>query len=210
MRVSVFWHPFLSNTMNKFKDMFGIYIGFILGVLLVALPLYQNIMGNRPLSSDNPNIYSTVQAGADEQPEITQSGEAVQISIPSVGINLAVINGEYYSSTQSWSLSDSEALFARGTTIPNNKEGNTFIYGHSINEVFGRLPGIKIGDEAQISTSNNLVFTYVFEGSKETSPDDVALFGYKGAPILTLQTCSGMWSQNRSLFVFSLKEVAVK
>jgi hypothetical protein len=36
-------------------------------------------------------------------------------------------------------------------------------------------------------------------------PTDATLFEYKGKPILTIQTCSGVWYQNRQLFTFDLE-----
>lgn len=189
--------------------MFGIYIGFLLGGLLLCMPVIQNIISSRPLDTNNPSVYSTAKAESQSTPIETPlySGKPKQIIIESVGIDLPVEIGQYNPSLRTWTLNDTSAFFAEITPEPNNKEGNTFIYGHNESSVFESLPGVNIGDEARIITDNGLQFTYTLEGSKQTTPDDLELFSYKGAPVLTLQTCTGIWMENRTLFVFSLKEV---
>lgn len=135
-------------------------------------------------------------------------GEPVQIDLPSVNISIPVINGFYYKSSNSWSLSTDKAQYATITPMPNNQGGNTFIYGHNRWEVFYRLPKIKMGDEAIVTTKNKHKFIYKLIDVNTTKPDDTSIFTYKGAPILTLQTCTGMWYENRTLFKFQLVKVA--
>jgi LPXTG-site transpeptidase (sortase) family protein len=98
------------------------------------------------------------------------------------------------------------AQYATVTVQPNNKEGNTFIYAHNRVGVFHTLSRINVGDTVIITTDNGHTLTYKFRTSYETNPNDTSLFSYKGAPILTLQTCSGVWYQNRQLFTFDLVE----
>lgn len=136
------------------------------------------------------------------------SGHPANISFPSVGINLPVIDGVYNPNTKDWTLTPNKAQYAAITSQPNNVGGNTFIYGHALPQVFGNLPNIKAGDKALVTTDNGYTFTYVFQHSIEVPPTDTSLFGYKGAPILTVQTCSGTWYQNRQLFTFTLQSVA--
>jgi sortase (surface protein transpeptidase) len=134
-------------------------------------------------------------------------GKPVHLQIPSVGINLSVAEGRFNAATGKWTLSNDKAHYAVKTPLSNNARGNTFVYGHNRKEVFRALPKIQIGAEATIVTQNGRSFVYVFKGAYETTPDDNSLFEYQGAPILTLQTCSGVWNQNRQLFTFELKEV---
>lgn len=127
--------------------------------------------------------------------------------MPSVDLEVAIIDGVIDVSTQTWTLTKNKAQFAVITTPPNNKEGNTFIYGHNRKEVFSKLLHVRDGAEAHIKTENGLTFTYDFRDRRTTSPDDVAIFAYKGAPILTLQTCTGLFFQNRDFFTFGFKGV---
>lgn len=132
------------------------------------------------------------------------SGEPVRIQIPALQIDLPVIDGYYNKNSKTWTLTKDKVQYAAITPQPNNQEGNTFMYGHNRPGVFNTLNKIKPGDEVSITTANGHTLTYIFRTSYETSPTDVSLFEYKGAPILTIQTCSGLWYQNRQLFTFDL------
>lgn len=133
-------------------------------------------------------------------------GSPVRISIPALKINVPIINGYYDTKKQDWTLTNDSAQYAVITPLPNDAAGNTFVYGHNKSQVFGRLPTIKPGQEAHVYTNSGRRFTYIFESARTTSPSDNSIFLYEGKPILTLQTCSGFFSQNRELFTFSFKE----
>ena len=90
------------------------------------------------------------------------------------------------------------------TSRPNTTSGNTFIYGHNRSNVFSRLLKIKPGSVAYVTTDNNQRFIYRLSRSFTTNPNDSSILYYQGAPILTLQTCSGANFQDRTLFVFEL------
>ena len=156
----------------------------------------------KPLSQ----VLSRQKTAVNDEPLI--SGSPVRISVPSVNIDLKVIPGYYYPSSQSWTLSDTDAQFATMTAKPNNKAGDTFIYGHALMNVFGRLPKIQTGAQATITADNGHTFTYTFQTSSIVTPGDTSLFTYQGQPVLILQTCTGTHFQNRQLFVFNLSKVS--
>ena len=131
-------------------------------------------------------------------------GQPVRLDLPSLGLSLQVIDGYFNSQTRTWTLTTDKVQYATITPEPNNAAGNTFIYGHYRREVFANLHKIAVGDVAVIRTSNDHLFTYRFRSSRVTNPNDVALFSYQGPPILTLQTCTGLFYQNRQLFTFDL------
>jgi LPXTG-site transpeptidase (sortase) family protein len=138
------------------------------------------------------------------QQPVVFKGEPVRLQIPALKIDLNVIDGYYNKNSKTWTLTKDMAQYATITPQPNNQEGNTFIYGHNRPGVFNTLSKIAVGDEAIITTDNGHVFTYRFRTAYETNPNDNSLFQYTGAPILTVQTCSGVWYQNRQLFTFDL------
>jgi LPXTG-site transpeptidase (sortase) family protein len=146
-----------------------------------------------------PHPKSSVKAGT---PLV--AGHPSSISIPSIGINIPVIDGFYNTKTRDWTLSLDKAQFAATTAQPNNKQGNTFIYGHYRVGVFYTLPHIQTGDEATVTTDNGYVFTYKFYQTYPTQPTDTSVLHYQGPPMLTLQTCSGSFYQNRQMYLFSL------
>lgn len=135
------------------------------------------------------------------------SGKPVRVQIPALKLDLAVAEGHFNPTNRTWTLSNDKAHYAVNTRLANNTEGNTFIYGHNRPGVFKTLYQVKPGDQATVTTENGHTFTYVFKAAYETNPNDDSLFQYKGAPILTIQTCSGMWYQNRQLFTFTLQKV---
>lgn len=143
---------------------------------------------------------------AEKQPTI--SGQPAHISIPGVDISIDVENGYYNQRAQTWTLSLTKAEYATVTPAPNNGGGNTFIYGHNRWDVFYKLLKVQPGDEAIVTTRNNHTFIYKLVSRRDTKPNDDSLFRYQGPPILTLQTCSGLWYQNRSLFVFNLVQAS--
>lgn len=136
------------------------------------------------------------------------SGHPVHMRIPSVGIDLPLIDGYYNTKDGSWTLSNTKAQYAVVTPQPNNVSGNTFIYGHATNEVFGKLPNIKAGAEARITLDNGYVFTYRFTDSAVVSPTNTSALNATTTPTLTMQTCTGVWSQYRQMFHFSFQDVA--
>lgn len=138
---------------------------------------------------------------------VVEAGKPIRLVIPSVKIDIQVADGLYNQKTGEWTLSKDKAHYATITPFANNIEGNTFIYGHNRRSVFAPLLNIKPGEQAFIYTDNNKMFTYTLRDSKDVEPTDASLFAYQGKPILTLQTCSGTWYQNRSLFTFEFVSV---
>lgn len=195
---------------KHFDTQFLLRLGplFILaGLMLGYEPLMQYLNKNEV---ETANPFSQVQAAVKTEdtppPAVTLAGKPSRIVITSQGIDLTVVEGVYDPNSKTWTLSKDKAHYALMTPAANNQGGNTFIYGHNRKEVFSKLSKVKTGDEATVYTENGHKFVYVFRSAYETSPNDDSLFRYQGPPILTLQTCSGLWYQNRYLLTFDLKE----
>lgn len=163
----------------------------------------------QPAAVEAAGAFSTDLKGVVSQPDRPLvSGKPVRIVIKRLKIDLQIVDGYYNTTDQSWTLTSDKAQFATNTPISNNKSGNTFIYGHNNNAVFSKLIELRSGDTVKVYTDNNFVFTYTYRSSVETSPTDDSLFKYEGPAILTLQTCSGLWYQNRQLFTFDFVRVS--
>lgn len=187
----------------KYQDLrFYLFVGlfFVLAGLLIGSPhfIQQWQQGN------SQPVFAAGITQANGAKPATISGTPTHITIPAVGISVDVEPGYYNKSSQTWTLSTTKAEYATITAKANNGGGNTFIYGHNRWEVFYKLLKVQTGDEAIVTTSNQHTFVYRMVGRHDTNPKDDSLFHYQGPPILTLQTCSGLWYQNRSLFVFNL------
>lgn len=139
------------------------------------------------------------------------SGKPVRIIIPSANIDLQVDDGIYDSSTQSWTLSETKAQFATMSAWANDYAGTTFIYGHGTDSVFGRIGTSHppIGASAQIFTDNGHVFSYTLSDVQDFTPTDTSILSdtASGAPRLVVQTCTGIFSEWRTMFIFSFQKV---
>lgn len=134
-------------------------------------------------------------------------GTPVRISVPDLGLQLPIELGQYVEAIDEWTLSPFNAHFADITAPANNAGGNTFIYGHNNNKVFGPLKKLRAGSQIEIETDNGNKFYYKLAGSRVVQPNDVSVFEYEGRPILTIQTCTGTWHEKRELYTFSFSHV---
>lgn len=133
-------------------------------------------------------------------------GEPTHITFPSVDTSVDVAPGYFDAGSNSWTLSKDKAHFATVSDEPNNKTGNTFIYGHNRWAVFTKLLDLKVGDQATLTTANGHTFTYTLRDIVDIQPNDTSYLNTHKSPILTVQTCSGLWYENRRMFTFDLVE----
>lgn len=134
-------------------------------------------------------------------------GEPSRISVPRLGISLSVIDGEYDTKKDNWTLTDDKAQFARMTALPNNESGNTFVYGHNTDAVFAPLAWLEAGDVARISTTNGLTFQYRYSGKQIVNPKATSILANTATPRLTLMTCEGIFSQSRRVMFFDFERI---
>jgi LPXTG-site transpeptidase (sortase) family protein len=191
------------------KNLNARHVWLLAGLILIAAGLFFG--GNNLITGWLSQRGTHVQALQNNQPsQNTQpliTGVPTHLSIPNVGIDSKVDPGYYYPASQSWTLSLNDAQWGVMTAKPNNKAGDTFIYGHNRLHVFYTLPKVQPGDEAIITTDNGHKFTYKYVNNIVTTPTDTSLMTYQGKPILVLQTCTGLWYQNRTLYTFDLVKV---
>jgi LPXTG-site transpeptidase (sortase) family protein len=188
------------QSLNWRRDMRVTSLLLIASGLMIMLPISYFSFKNKVVSAqDTPVITSP-----DRLDSNAITGHPKSISIPSLNINLAVIDGNYDKQTGEWTLTLDKAQFATMTVPPNNEKGNTLIYGHYRPEVFAYLHLIKPGAQAVITTTNGYLFTYTYTNSQAFDPGDTSIFLYKGKPRLTIQTCSGSFMQHRQMYYFQL------
>lgn len=134
------------------------------------------------------------------------AGAPTRIVLPSLGIDLTVVQGAYNFNSNVWSVTNLTANYAQNTAEPNNKSGKTLIYGHWTSKVFGPTKNLKPGDLAYVYTTGNHVLAYRFSYKSYIKPTDTAVLdSFKGKPGLVLMTCDGTWAQERRLMYFDLK-----
>jgi LPXTG-site transpeptidase (sortase) family protein len=116
-----------------------------------------------------------------------------RLQIPSVGINLAVVNASFIGTTWDFSKIFYQAGYFEGTPLPGDG-GNLVIGGHS--ELANRRPGpfyklsqIKVGADIVIIRGAQR-YTYTVTSIWTVDPDDISPI-FDTGEILTLLTCSG-------------------
>lgn len=139
------------------------------------------------------------------------AGTPARIAIPSYDIDLPVDTGRYDHNRKKWTLSDTHAHYAAITAPANNRAGTTFIYGHGTNAVFGKIGANPppAGTIAHIYTDNGHLFTYTLQSIADYTPGQTDIFenALTGSPQLIIQTCTGAFSEWRTMFTFSFKEI---
>ena len=162
-------------------------------------------MQNQHALANAPTI--NVPAIAEAPAPTVLSGHPTKIVIPSLNIDLPVMDGTYNTKSGEWTLTERSSHYALPSVLPNDTSGNTLIYGHYNKYVFSKLHNVQLGAEARVVTREGYTFVYKFVSSETLNPADTTIFTYKGPSQLTLQTCSGAFMQNRQLHYFAFDRV---
>jgi sortase (surface protein transpeptidase) len=170
----------------------------------------------QPLLTPLEHTHTVAITKAAQQPHLPSAakvkviaGRPVRIVIPADGVDLPVDEGFYDSTDDSWTLSGYHAQFAMISTLANNVSGETFIYGHNNDYVFGALRHATppVGTTALLYTDNGHIFAYDFQSVRSVGPTGTTVLDYSGAPILLIQTCTGSLNEWRTEFTFSFDRV---
>jgi sortase family protein len=184
----------------------GIYLLTITFAVYVIQPSLSPLRQSRPVAltraAQQPRLPVTA-------PVRVMAGRPVRLVIADDGIDLPVDEGFYNSSDDSWTLSGYHAQFAMLSTLANNVGGETFVYGHNNNYVFGPLRHATppVGTTALIYTDNGHIFSYIFRGVHSVGPSETTVLAYDGPPILLIQTCTGSLNEWRTEFTFAFDKV---
>lgn len=191
----------------KFQRKLIIIATFLMLAGLAGLVPYTYFWNrNRIALASTPQLMVPVQAPVPSKPAVI-TGKPSHITISTLSIDLAVIDGVYNPETKGWTLTNDKAQYAMPSVQPNNDAGNTLIYGHAQKQIFGHLTRLTVGTSAVITTDNGYKFTYTYKSTEAVDPTNVDIFAYSGPARLTLQTCSGNWWQNRQFYYFDLISV---
>ncbi len=185
-----------------------LFVRVVAAYVLVSVPIWLGVSFLQP-SPREIQVASIITADQLVKFETSTrvSGEPVRIYLPRLGVDLTIIDGQYNKATDSWTLTDTQAQFARMTELPNNEAGNTFIYGHNTAAVFAPLAQLQPGDEAIVYTSNGHSFSYVYTNNHIVQPTTTSILAPSETPTLTLMTCEGVFSEARRVAVFDFKGV---
>lgn len=184
-------------------------LSYILTICVVGLAFWHLNTPARTPSVAAQQPHSVTRASTPHKAAI--AGIPTHLRITAYGIDLPIDQGTHNPADGSWTLSDTNAQFAVVSNPANDKNGNTFVYGHGTDAVFGKLGSgpLIAGTTAEIHTDNGYIFKYLFRASQDHTPNDTSIFNdvVSGPPRLTVQTCTGAWSQWRTMFTFDFQEV---
>jgi hypothetical protein len=137
------------------------------------------------------------------------NGMPVKIVLPDSNVNLPIVPGYYSADTNSWTLTGREAQFAMISTLPNNLAGQTFIYGHNNDYVFGALRHVtpSIGQPALLYLSNGHILQYSFLSVQSVGPTQTSVLSYTSKPTLLIQTCTGSLNELRTEYSYKFVKV---
>lgn len=196
--------------LHKLRFIGSIVTTYILALGSIGALLYSShLIGIAAQASHEPQPISRQTVSS--APKIL-SGKPTRITIPDSNIDLPINDGFYDKESKSWTLSDTHAQFATMSSPANDRRGTTFIYGHGTDEVFGKIGTNhpSVGTAANIHTNNGRVFTYKLSRVQDMTPTDTQILRNMsdGPPRLIVQTCTGIFSEWRTMFVFSFEQAS--
>lgn len=195
--------------LQKLRFFSSVAVLYALTIGTIGLTLYSSYLFGTPVWAQKPPI---VYSRPMQLPPKVISGKPIHITIASSGIGLPIDDGTFNEADGSWTLSDTRAQFATMTQPANDHAGTTFIYGHGTDAVFGKIGSSSppSGTIAEITTDNGHVFTYVLQAVKNYEPSDTSVLQdtASGQPRLVVQTCTGAFSEWRTMFIFTFEKVS--
>lgn len=193
--------------MTIYKQLIAVSIVLVGTGAIIAAPLGMSWLEQQQALAASPNSIDqpvTSQLALPDTPEIIK-GSPRHIIVPSLGIDVAIADGFYDAHTGEWTLSEDSAFYGTPTAPINSDSGNTLVYGHNSEKIFGKLLQLQPGAEVIVTTDNGYKFTYIYQSTQAVKPTDTTPLAHTSKPRLTLQTCSGPWNQTRQMFYFDLK-----
>ncbi len=119
----------------------------------------------------------------------------VKITINNVGINVPVKVAPNYQ------FSDNEAIFIKSTQDIGG--GNSVIYAHNWDKLFGKLKKVKINDDITINLANGKQVNYRVDQIHTVPADTINILKPTTNSYLTLFTCTGFLDKDRLVVVAS-------
>ncbi|OGD92981.1 hypothetical protein A2697_00530 [Candidatus Curtissbacteria bacterium RIFCSPHIGHO2_01_FULL_41_44] len=164
---------------TNFLATFMIVVGASILVATSLVYLYKNFRSPQVLTESD---YSD-----------PNSTSPVKIVINDVGINVPVKVARNYQ------FSDNEAIFIRSTQ--NIGTGNSVIYAHNWDGLFGRLQKVKIGDNIAVHLANGKKVNYQISQIHTVPAETVNILKATPDSRLTLFTCTGFFDKDRLVVV---------
>lgn len=139
--------------------------------------------------------------------EIAVNTQPTAIAVPQLSLSLPVELGVYNNKNATWSISDKAAYYAQPTSRLTNTGGQTVLYAHNKNNLFGKIKQLNPGGIVVITDDKNQQWIYTLQSSKKVSPANTeVMYETPASPKLVLITCDGLFDEYRKLLYFDLIE----
>lgn len=197
---------------RKINKILGVLI-LLLGLILFAFPtVYKNftalkiskdsITPQRILTrSTNTNAIKTNTEPIKIDVKLLSNKEQFEppsrIIIPGLKIDLPIVEAKVVNGL--WELSETSASHGVGSANPG-EFGNTVVFAHARDELFGPLRNIKQGNIIYILTKDRW-HKYEVKQTKLVEPNEVQVIAPTPDETLTLYTCDGFLDSKRLIIV---------
>lgn len=126
----------------------------------------------------------------------------VAISIPDVRINLPLYPSRIINDV--WETTTEGASYLVSSPIPGAK-GNSIVYAHDWNNLFGNLLYVEPGIKVIVEYSDGSKSEFIIESTKVVAYNDASVLNDTDEPVLTLYTCTGFLDSQRFVAVAKYK-----
>ncbi len=193
----------INKNHSRINDFLTV-IALLLGLYLVIMPLWPQIAF---LFKKEPQINSYFSTDDEKENKIDSPSNEIKgnkLIIPQMKLEADINEGSGVNTL-------SKGTWRRPNTSSPDKGGNTVIVGHrfvySSTAIFYHLDKLKKDDEF-IASWDGKIYKYRVREINTLTPDKVQIENNTEDPILTLYTCTPMWtSKNRLVVISDLIEV---
>lgn len=155
--------------------------GFLSLAALLSIYFYKN------------NLASVPQTPKTNFLTFENTASPVRIMVGETGINIPIKEAPNYS------FSDSQAIFINSSQKIGT--GNSVIYAHNWDKLFGKLAKVKMGDTLRVFLANGQKFDYQVSQKHLVSPQTLGILAPTRDSRLTLFTCAGFLDKDRLVVV---------
>lgn len=175
----------------------------ILSVVVICLGLYLILTPLLPqftywINKKTGKVSNTMPY-ADNKPDSKPIPQDNRLVIPQMGLDVSINEGKYADTLK-------KGVWRRPLTSTPDKGGNTVIAGHRFTyndpAVFYHLDKMKVDDKFAIFWQGK-EYLYQVAEVKTVEPHQVEIEQNTDDPILTLYTCTPMWTSKQRLVVIS-------
>lgn len=185
--------------LRRFNNFLTILV-IILGLYMILMPLWPQlafwIKERTGQTGGNIAYTETPDPNNKDSKPIPKENKLV---IPQMGLDATINDGRYAGTLQ-------KGLWRRPLTSAPDKGGNTVIVGHRFTyrgpAIFYHLDKLKVNDEFAVLW-NGKRYDYRVREVKVVEPTAIEIENNTEDPILTLYTCTPMWTAKQRLVVIS-------